>query len=284
MAVRVDPGNADAFNAWDGGEGAYWTRYEHIFAHAQPAVTEQLFEAAAIASNDAVLDIGCGTGATTRDAARRASAGRALGVDLSSEMLALARKQAVDEGVSNVEFEQADAQVEPFAPASFDIAISRYGVMFFSDPVGAFTNIVRAMKPDGRIVMAVWRALSEQEWFAEFTGAVAMGRDIPTPPPGAPGPFALADEKRTTEILSKSGFADVTFAALDASLIAGFTPGEAFEFVSGLGPMPGLLDGLDDADRAQAVANLLASIDGHAEADAVRYRTSVWVITARRAL
>jgi SAM-dependent methyltransferase len=281
MAVRLDPGNADAFNAWDGSEGAYWTRYEHIFAHAQPAVTERLFEVAAIASTDAVLDIGCGSGATTRDAARRAPAGHALGVDLSSQMLALGRKQAADEGVTNVEFEQADAQIESFAPASFDVAISRYGVMFFSDPIAAFSNIARAMKPQGRLVMAVWRSLSDQEWFAEFTGAVAMGRDIPTPPPGAPGPFALADEHRTTDILTRAGFTDVAFEALDATLIAGFTPDEALEFVSGLGPMPGLLDSLDEADRATAVDNLRASIDRHTEPDAVRYRTGVWIVTGR---
>lgn len=283
MAIRVDPGNADAFNVWDGTEGAYWTRFDHIFSHAQPALTERLFGAASITPTDVVLDIGCGSGVTTRDAARRASSGRAVGIDLSSQMLALANKHSADEGIANVEFDQADAQVEVFAPATFDVAISRFGVMFFADPVAAFTNIAHALKPGGRVALAVWRALPEQEWFAELIGAVAMGRDVPMPPPGAPGPFALADAERTRDILTQAGFADVKFEPVDATLITGYTADEAFEFVSGLGPMPGLLDSLEDADRATADANLRRSIAAHADADAVRYRTAVWVISSRRA-
>jgi SAM-dependent methyltransferase len=282
MAMRVDPGNAEAFKAWDGDEGAYWTRYEHIFAHAQPVVTERLFEAAAIAPTDAVLDIGCGSGATTRDAARRASAGHAVGVDLSSQMLALASKQAADEGITNVEFEQADAQVASFAPASFDVEISRYGVMFFDDAVEAFTNMGRALKPSGRLAMAVWRPLAEQEWFAELTGSIAMGREIPTPPPGAPGPFALADPARTTDILTEAGFTGIVFEELDATLVVGYNLEEAFTFVSGLGPIPGMLNSLDDSSRAEAVDKLRASLDSHTEPDAVRYRTAVWIISAHR--
>jgi SAM-dependent methyltransferase len=282
MAVRVDPGNADALKAWDGDEGAYWTRYEHIFAHSQPAQTERLFEVAAIGPNDAVLDIGCGTGATTRAAARRAPEGHAVGVDLSSEMLDLARQQAAEEAITNVAFEQIDAQVGQFTLAWFDVAISRMGVMFFSDPVAAFTNIAHALKPSGRLALTVWRALPEQEWFSAFMGAVAMGREVPTPPPGAPGPFALADERRTRGILTRAGFNDVTFEALDATLLVGHTAEEALEFVSGLAMIPSLLGSLDDSDRATALGNLRTSIDEHTEADAVRYRAGVWVISGRR--
>jgi SAM-dependent methyltransferase len=282
MAIRVDPGNADLFNVWDGTEGAYWTRYEHIFAHAQPALTQRMFEAAEIAATDAVLDIGCGSGVTTREAARLASSGRALGVDLSSQMLALARKQAADEGVTNVEFAQADAQVEAFADASFDVAISRFGVMFFAEPVIAFTNIAHALKPQGRIALVVWRSLHEQEWFDALIGAVAMDREIPMPPPNAPGPFGLADAEHTRGILTKAGFDDIAFDAVDATLIVGYTPDEALEFVSGLGPIPGLLSSLDDSERATAVANLRASIDEHTEPDAVRYATAGWIISGRR--
>ena len=135
-----------------------------------------------------MLDVGCGTGQTTRDAARAASAGSALGVDLSSRMLDHARRRATEEGVTNVTFAQADAQIHPFEPGAYDVAISRTAAMFFGDHVAAFSNIGRALRSGGRLVLVTWQPLPGNEWIREISGALAAGRDLPAPPPDAPAP------------------------------------------------------------------------------------------------
>ena len=130
-----------------------------------------------------MLDVGCGIGQTTREAARLAGAGGATGVDLSARMLDLARRCAEQEGLTSVRFEQADAQVADLGVDRYDRVISRAGVMFFGDPVAAFANLARALKPDGRMVLLVWQSFAENEWLGAFLSAVAAGRDIPPPPP-----------------------------------------------------------------------------------------------------
>ncbi|HVM39919.1 MAG TPA: class I SAM-dependent methyltransferase, partial [Acidimicrobiia bacterium] len=190
-AVRVDPGNEGALAAWDGPDGAYWARYADHFDRSVTPHTEALMGAAAIATGERVLDVGCGSGQTTRRAAQAATGGSAVGIDLSREMLAVARSRAIAEGLTNVEFVQGDAQVHPFEPGAFDVVISRTGAMFFADPVAAFGNIGRGMADGGRLALLVWQGAERNEWIASFLGAVAAGRDLPTPPPGAPGPFSL---------------------------------------------------------------------------------------------
>src|SRR5207302_7733270 len=131
--------------------------------------------AAGITGSDHVLDIGCGTGQTTREAARTAADGSALGVDLSARMIAYARQVAAREGLTNVEFAQADVQVQGFTPASFDLAISRTGTMFFGDPVAAFANIARSLRPGGRLSLLTWQGPAGNEWIRELSGALAAG-------------------------------------------------------------------------------------------------------------
>src|SRR5688572_10172057 len=118
---------------------------------------EHFRAAAGVGPQDRVLDSGCGAGQSTRDAARAAVGGRALGIDVSARMLEIARERAVAEGLANVAFEQGDAQGHPFADNHFDVAISRFGTMFFAEPVPAFTNIARALRPGARLVMLVWQ-------------------------------------------------------------------------------------------------------------------------------
>ncbi|MFP5317961.1 MAG: class I SAM-dependent methyltransferase [Acidimicrobiia bacterium] len=152
-------------------------------APASVATASGFLQAAAVGYDERVLDIGCGTGETTRDLARAAPAGTALGVDLSSRMLALARRRAAEQGLTNACFLQADALVHPFTSAAFDLAVSRTGAMLFGDPVAAFTNIARALRPDGRLVLLTWQSLDENPWILEFAEALAGGRNVPSPPP-----------------------------------------------------------------------------------------------------
>ena len=143
--------NVEQAAAWDGPEGANWAEYADRFDTAISRTWQRFLEANLIFKRDNVLDIGCGNGKSTRDAARITSSGSATGIDLSSRMLALARERSANEGLRNINFLQADAQVHPFESNSFDIAISRYGVMFFGDPVAAFANIARSLRPNGRL-------------------------------------------------------------------------------------------------------------------------------------
>ena len=167
-ALHVDPANAEQARAWDGDEGAYWTENADRFDKAVADYHERLLGAAAIGGADRVLDIGCGTGQTTRDAALSAADGVALGVDLSGQMIALARQLAAEQGISNARFEQADAQVHPFTAVAFDVAISRTGTMFFAEPDAAFANIARALRPGGRLAVVDFDAHEEEFLRADF--------------------------------------------------------------------------------------------------------------------
>lgn len=279
--LRVDPSNAEQAKAWDGGEGAYWTAHGEHFDRTVAGYHLLFMDAAAIGTGEQVLDIGCGTGQTTRDAARRASVGGALGVDLSAEMIALARRLATAEGLGNARFEQADAQIYPFGEGSFDVAISRTGAMFFGDPDAAFANIARALRSGGRLALLSWRPLPANEWVAELTAALAVGRDLPTPPPQAPGPFALADPARVRQLLAGAGFTDIEIDPMQAPMWFGADADDAHAFALGL--LGWMLEGLDEDRRPQALAALRATVTAHSTADGVVYNSGAWLIRAQRA-
>ncbi|MFE1437163.1 class I SAM-dependent methyltransferase [Streptomyces sp. NPDC058739] len=200
----------------DGDDGAYWAEHADQFDLALRGYRTRFMEAAAVGLADHVLDIGCRTGEITRRAAHRAAAGRALGVDLSAAMLRVARRRAEAEGLARAEFEQADVQIHQFPAGGYDLAVSRTGTMSFADPVAAFRNIARAVRRGGRLVQLVWRPPSDNTWFLELSTAMAAGRDLPAPPPQAPGPFSLSDPDRVDRLLTGTGFTDVTFEPLTA--------------------------------------------------------------------
>jgi len=275
-----DVANVDQAELWDGHEGAHWSKHADVYDASLREHLTHLLEVAGIQPAEAVLDIGCGNGTSTLDAARTAS--RALGVDLSSEMLARARGAAEAEGLTNVSFVQADAQVHRFEPDAFDIAISRFGVMFFADPVAAFTNIGRALTPGGRIAWIIWRSLPENEVFSEIRRAIAVGRDLPEPAAGAPSPFGLADPGFTQQALSASGFVDIAFEARNAPYYAGTDADRAYGFLSTLGFTRFATQDLDDADQTRAFDALRATIDAHETPDGVVYDSACWLVTARR--
>jgi SAM-dependent methyltransferase len=280
--VPVDPANTGAFEAWNGDEGTYWAENADRFEATAAGYRDAFFEAAGITSDDVVLDIRCGSGATTREAARRASGGSALGIDLSSPMLELAARRAGDEGVDNVAFVHGDAQVYPFASDEFSVAISRSGAMFFADPVAAFTNIGRALRADGRLMLMVWQSIDRNHWIRDLSAILTAGRDVPAPPPGAPGPLSLADPDRVDALLSASGFHDIALADVAAPVCLGATADDAFRFVSGMGFVQFMLKDLDDRARARALDELRANVDAHASAEGVCYDSAAWLVSARR--
>ncbi|MDN5747173.1 MAG: class I SAM-dependent methyltransferase [Pseudonocardia sp.] len=275
----VDPSNAGAAQGWDGPTGDFWTDNADLFDAGVARYLQPFLAAAGIEPGTKVLDVGCGVGQTTREAARLASAGGVTGVDLSARMLDLARRRAEREGLHNVRFVQADAQVADLG--RYDRVISRTGVMFFGDPVAAFANLARALRPDGCMVLSVWQPFEENEWLGSFLAAVAVGRDLPPPPPDRPGPFSLGDPARVRAVLTAAGFGEPALVGVREPMF--FGPDLATAERMALGVVGGLLTDLDGPARAEAGAALRASLEAHLGPEGVTYRSAMWIITARRA-
>jgi len=239
---------------------------------------ERLRELFGVAVGDRVLDIGCGAGATTRDAARSAREGSAHGVDLSAPVLATARRLAAGEGISNATFEQADAQTHRFPPAHFDLGISRFGTMFFTDPVAAFTNIGRALRPGARLAQLVWRDADRQEW-AEWAEVIKSPSDrAATPLSGAP--FSLADPQTVREILAAARFTGVEVTELSEPVNYG-SQADALDFV--LGMTRDHFAELDPGEVPAAQDRLRALLAAHDTGAGVWFDSRAWLVVSRRA-
>jgi SAM-dependent methyltransferase len=275
--------NEGQIQAWDGDEGAYWTEHEEHFERAGRVYNAPLFRAAAIARDEQVLDVGCGTGETTREAGRLASSGTAMGIDLSALMIERARERSRVEGLANVTFQKSDAQVHQFEPGAFDVAISRTGAMFFDDPVAAFSNIGSALRPKGRLALIGWRGPEDNEWIREWSGALAVGRELPMAPVGAPGPFGLADPESVRTRLIAAGFDGIELEAVDAPFYLGTDTDDAYELAAAFGFTRSMLDGLGQSQRAEALENLRTVMQAHDTGLGVIFRSGAWLVTARRA-
>jgi SAM-dependent methyltransferase len=232
--------------------------------------------------HDHILDIGCGTGQTTREAARTAPAGSALGVDISAPAIERARDLARAEGLGNVTFEHADAQVHRFPPERFDLAISRFGTMFFDDPVPAFANIRRALRPAGRLVMMVWQPHERNEWDVAIHQSLA-GPEGPVPAVSAgPDPFSLADPPTVKQILGAAGFAAIAFTDVHEPVYYGPDVAAALDWVRGFACTSDVLKRLDPAAAARAVERLREALAAHLGDDGVWFNSRAWIVTARR--
>jgi SAM-dependent methyltransferase len=281
-AGGVAASNAEQVKAWDGDEGETWTRWESHFERAVAAYDAHLAAAAAVTGGDKVLDVGCGCGVSTRVAARRAVRGVAVGVDLSERMLERARERCRAEGLANARFEQADAQVHAFQPAWFDVAVSRFGAMFFADPIAAFMNIGAALRRGGRMALLTWQPLHANEWVSALRDALAAGRALPEPVTGAPGPFGLADPDATRSVLEHAGFERIAVRPVSEPLWMGADAADAYRFVSDMGMVRGLLSGLDEVATTHALGLLRASLAAHFGREGVAFGSAAWLITAQR--
>jgi SAM-dependent methyltransferase len=235
-----------------------------------------LFRACAIRSHEHVLDIGCGTGQTTREAARLAATGSALGVDITETMVARARALTAAEGLHNVRFEHGDAQVHAFPPQHFDLAISRYGTMFFADPIAAFRNIHTALRPGGRLVMMVWQAHELNHWSVAVHQALAPYDSSP----GEHDHFSLADPGTVERILGEAGFAGVTFSDAREPVYYGANIDAAMEWIRGFRFVRHILQRLDAAATTRALESLREILAGYSGEQGVWFDAREWIVTA----
>src|SRR6266550_8410374 len=242
---------------------------------------EVLRQAVGVQLHDHVLDIGCGTGQTTREAARTARAGGALGVDASAPAIERARELARAEGLRNVTFEHANAQVHRFPDERFDLAISRFGTMFFGDPGAAFANIRRALRPAGRLVMMVWQAHERNEWDLVIHRSLRAADGPVVAASEGPDPFSLADPPTVKAILAAAGFSGVTLTDVHEPVDYGPDVTAALDWVRGFTCTNELLERLDPAAAARALGRLRETLAAHLTDDGVWYDSRAWIVTAR---
>lgn len=275
-------GNVEQVAAWNGVDGAHWARYERHRNAAFRPYERRLQLAARIDAHEHVLDIGCGSGESTRNAARAARAGSAFGVDLSFRMIEQAPRRAREEDLGNARFEQSDAQVHPFAPHAFESAISRFGAVFFADPEAAFRNVGRGMRSGGRLVLLTWRDFRVNEWFVALRQPLAFGSAPPVSASEVPGPFGLADPRTVRGPLDAAGFDDIELQEVDEPVFFGRDVEDALGFVRGLAFVRHVLDDLDEPAEVRALRRLRKVLSSPATGGGIVFGPAARLISTRR--
>jgi SAM-dependent methyltransferase len=278
----MDGSNREQIGLWNGTSGLRWVAHQESLDRAWKPIGDLALARAAVLPGERVVDIGCGCGATSLElAAKVGPSGSVLGIDVSGPMLARARERAQALGAANLEFLQADASTHAFDGRA-DLVFSRAGIMFFEDPVAAFENLRRALRPGGRVVFVCFRDRELNAWMTvpQAAAAAVVGREAQTAP-DAPGPFSLAEEARLWTVLGGAGFADVLCQAIDRDVVLGPELDSATDFAVDAGPVARLLVDAPDDVRVRvraAVAQVLAPRAGVA---GVSLRAAVWIVQAR---
>src|SRR5690348_3045216 len=278
-----DDKNADQIAYWNGPGGERWSDRQAATDLLLAPVARLLIDRAAVQAGERVIDVGCGCGSTSIALAGQvAPTGFVLGIDISAPMLARAR-QLKPEGLP-VGFELADATVYPFEPASFDLLVSRFGVMFFAEPAVSFANLRRALRPAGRLAFACWREPRENPWM--MAPLQAIYQHVPKLPPQGPedpGPFAFASEERVRRILGDAGFRHIEMEAIALSLDIAIGRGleAAVQGAMQIGPGSRALTGHPQETREAAAKSIRDMLAPYARGQSVALAGSIWIVTAR---
>lgn len=285
--LKTEGPNSQQIEYWNESSGPRWVEMGDVIdAQIQP-LGEVAMDRAQIARGERVLDIGCGCGQTTLELSTRVGPiGSVLGLDISKPMLERADQRAREGGHANVAFQQADAQTFEFPSADFDVLFSRFGVMFFSSPVDAFSNLRSTLRPGGRLTFVAWRELGRNPWM--LLPLTAAAKHLPPtdapPDPHAPGPFAFADRDRVTTILQQSGFEKIEHESLEMDLLVGGgrSLDQTVEFLLNLGPTGAALAQAGPDLRDQVMNEIHEVITPYHGDDGVRMPSATWVVSARR--
>jgi ubiquinone/menaquinone biosynthesis C-methylase UbiE len=282
----VQSANAEAIEAWDGPLFDRFVQYRHIVVAGLTRYGDEALRLHPPAVGDRVLDIGCGFGDTTQQLAALAGAdGSVLGVDASPRFIEAARQESLESSTPNVRFEAADVEAIAFSER-FDLAFSRFGTMFFANPVAALRNVRRSLVPGGRLVMVVWRAKVENDWL--YRAQTITERFVAKPeeydaPTCGPGPFSMGNADTTSGVLLSAGFQEISLRRCDLPIIIGRDIEEAVEFVMSLGPAGEILRLAGDraAHLHEPVADALrAELADWSGPDGVIAPSSTWIVSA----
>lgn len=268
---------------WNGPAGLAWVESQALLDRLFLPFEERLAGVVPAGSALRVLDIGCGTGSTTLAVAARLGArGRCTGIDISGPMIDAARARALARfGTESkaADFVVADAQRHAFDPESVDLILSRFGVMFFDDPVAAFTNLRRAASDSAALHLIAWRSATENPFMITAERAAApLLPGLPPRRPGTPGQFAFADESRVRRILQQGGWADIDIQPIDVP--CAMPESELANYLSRLGPVGLALQSVDAQTRAQVIETVRAAFEPYVQGDEVRFNAACWTIAA----
>jgi SAM-dependent methyltransferase len=274
------PANEDQIKFWNEKAGQDWVVLQERMDANLAAIGDAVLALAAAKSGEAVLDVGCGTGATSLALARAGA--KVTGLDVSKPMLGLARSRAIQAGL-DITFLEADASAYDFRP-EFDLIFSRFGVMFFDDPIGAFANLHKALKPGGRLAFVCWRTPPENLWaFAPLTAAKPFLPEQPPPDPNAPGPFAFADPQRILSILTDVGFHNVETRKYDGVMRMGSDIATIAAQTLQIGPLSRAVGEADEPTRAKIVEAVRGAMVKFATPDGeIAPPTACWLVSARK--
>ena len=274
---------------WNESAGPVWVeQQERLDAQIGP-LGVRTRDRAMLRSGERVLDVGCGCGGTTLELAGDVGAGgRVVAVDISRPMLERGKQRARAEGLEAcIDWRLDDAQTAPFEGAAFDLIFSRFGVMFFADPVAAFTNLRRALRPGGRLAFVCWQPRDKNPWMLAPVLAAAQHIAFPAPPPpDAPGPFAFGDKARVRGILERAGFVDVAHDAVNEPMrLAGDSVEEALELCLQIGPVGAALREAKPSDeaRARVIGAVRQVIESFETSRGIEAEAGAWIVTARNA-
>lgn len=280
--LAVDERNADQIAYWNGANGERWRARQQDQDTLLAPVMDLLLQAAAPAPGEGVIDVGCGCGTTSMELARRVMPrGRVLGIDISAPMLQWARERA-PAGLP-LELILADATAYGFEPGAADLLFSRFGVMFFAEPLKSFANMRRGLRRGARLTFACWREPKSNPWL--MLPFEETCRHVPrpaAPAAGEPGPFAFADAQRVRDILDGAGLRDIRLQAVELSLDIALGRGldAAVETVMGIGPTSRALEGQPPELRAAAAESIRAALGPYQAGGAVTLAGSIWVVSA----
>jgi ubiquinone/menaquinone biosynthesis C-methylase UbiE len=265
---------------WNGPAGRGWVEAQELLDQMLKPFEDLLVESVSAGAGGRVLDVGCGTGATTLAVARLLGAqGRCIGVDISDPMIAAARARAKRESAP-ASFISANAQIRAFEPASFDMIISRFGVMFFDNPVRAFANLRRAARDDGELRFISWRSAAENPFMTTAERAAApLLANLPARRPDGPGQFAFADRRRVHAILEESGWAEIDIRPVDVA--CALPERELVRYLTHVGPVGVILQETDDGTRVKVTRAMRAAFDPYVRGAEVRFTAACWMVGAR---
>lgn len=265
---------------WNGPAGRAWVETQDLLDRIMKPIGDSLIEALSLAPECRLLDVGCGTGGTTLAAARKlGTTGSCVGIDISEPMLAAARRRAENEGAAAVSFLCANAETYAFESQLFDAIISRFGVMFFADPVQAFSNLRKAARNRAELRLIVWRSAEDNPFMTEAERSAAPILSLKVRKGNAPGQFAFGDPREVNRILQQSGWKDVEIMSLD--IACSLPESELDRYLTNLGPVGTALQSEDQQMRVRVLQAIRPAFARYINGDEVQFNAACWIVRAR---